>query len=336
MFLSDNATGAHPAILAAIANANDGQAPGYGADAFTQAAVAQLRDIFETDCAVFLTPTGTAANALSLAALCPPWGAVVAHRHAHIVEDEGGAPEFFTGGAKLVLIDGAHAKIAPDVLQAELGKYSRAWVHGAQPFAVSISNLSESGAAYRADDVAALGAVCAKAGVKLHMDGARFANALASGRDSPAAMTWRAGVKLLSFGATKNGALGVDAVVAFDADAAQTLPHLRKRAGHMLSKHRFLGAQMQAYLQDGLWLKLARHANLMAHSLAHALTKKGAELLHPVDGNEVFARLASDLAARLRAKGCAFYPWAPDGPESFRFVTAWSTDETAIAVVDQA
>jgi threonine aldolase len=331
MFLSDNASGAHPAILNALIEANPGQAPGYGADAFTQSAAARLKEIFETDCEVFLTPTGTAANALSLAALTPPWGAVACHRHAHIAEDEAGAPEFFTGGAKLLLIEGDHAKLTPAALDHELSRYSRAWVHGAQPFAVSISNLSESGAAYRAAEIAAIGQVCRKRGVKLHMDGARFANALVSGADSPADLTWKAGVSLLSFGATKNGALGVDAVVSFDAEASKALPHLRKRAGHMLSKHRFLGAQMDAYLKDDLWLLLARHANVCAQALAGQLRSLGGELLHPIDGNEVFARLTSTAVERLKAAGCAFYPWAPDGRDAFRFVAGWASDPDAIA-----
>jgi threonine aldolase len=333
MFLSDNAVGAHPTILQALIEANDGPAPGYGADRWTQEASERLHAIFETDAAVYLTPSGTAANALSLASVCPPWGAVLCHRHAHIIEDEAGAPEFFTGGAKLIGIDGAHAQLTPDALSAEADRYSRAWVHGAQPFVVSISNLSESGAAYRAGAVSALGAVCRERGLALHMDGARFANALVSGADTPAAVTWRAGVDLLSFGATKNAALGVDAVISFSQTANVALAHLRKRAGHMMSKHRYLGAQMAAYLRDGLWLTLARHANAQAQALQAALRAKGAEILHPVDGNEVFARLDEGLEVGLRRAGCQFYAWAPDGARSFRFVTSWSTSDSDIAAV---
>jgi threonine aldolase len=169
--------------------------------------------------------------------------------------------------------------------------------------------------------------------VKLHMDGARFANALVSGKDSPAQLTWKSGVSLLSFGATKNGALGVDAVISFDAEATAVLPHLRKRAGHMLSKHRFLGAQMDAYLKDDLWLDLARHANACAQALAPKLKALGAEILHPLDGNEVFARLAPPAVEQLRAAGCAFYPWGPDGPDAYRFVTGWASDPVAIAAL---
>lgn len=333
MFLSDNAAGAHPDILQAIVDANDGVAPGYGADAATQAATARLQALFETECAVFLTPTGTAANALALASVTPPWGAVVCHMHAHIAEDEAGAPEFFTGGAKLILAPGDHGLLDAETLDATLSRYSRAWVHGAQPFAVSISNLSESGAAYTVEDVRALGAVCRRHGVRLHMDGARFANALLHSGASAADLTWRAGVDLLSFGATKNGALGVDAIISFDADATKALPHLRKRGGHMLSKHRFLGAQMNAYLRDDLWLDLARHANAAAQILKTRLTDLGASILHPVHGNEVFARLDAQTAQTLRDKGCAFYAWTPDGPDAYRFVTSWRTHADELASV---
>lgn len=336
MFISDNAVGAHPAILQALLDANHGAAPGYGADRWTQEAVEHLRAIFATDVQVYLTPTGTAANALSLAAVCPPWGAILCHRHAHIKEDEAGAPEFFTGGAKLIGLDGKHAQLTASALAAEADRYSRAWVHGAQPFAVSISNLSECGAAYRAGDIAALGVTCRDRALALHMDGARFANALVSGNDSPADLTWRSGVDLLSFGATKNGALGVDAVLSFSPSASASLPHLRKRAGQLLSKHRFLGAQMAAYLRHDLWLTLARHANAQAQALQDALIRKGVEILHPVDGNEVFARLDEGLEQRLRGAGCQFYEWAPDGARGFRFVTSWATDDTAIAAVQRA
>lgn len=331
MFASDNAAPAHPAIMAALAAANAGLSPSYGADAWTARAEALLRETFETDCAVLLVPTGTAANALSLAALVPPWGAVIAHRHAHIVQDEAGAPEFYTGGAKVLLVDGPASKIEPAALDAEASRYDRAWVHGAQPFAVSISQASESGAVYTPQEIAALSAVCRARGLKLHMDGARFANALARTGARAGDLTWRAGVDVLSFGATKNGALAAEAVVCFDAEAARALPHLRKRAGHLLSKHRYVAAQMAAYLEEGLWLSLAAHANAMAEALAAALSDAGAAIVHPVEANAVFARLAPGQSAALRAAGVAFHPWAPDGPGAHRFVCAWSTTAEDIA-----
>lgn len=336
MFASDNAAPAHPAVLEALARANTGAAPSYGADEWTKRAEALLRETFETDCTVLLVATGTAANALSLAALTLPWGAVITHRRAHIVEDEAGAPEFYTGGAKLLLIDGDHGKITPGALKAEAGKYARQWVHGAQPFAVSISQATESGTVYTPGEVDALSEVCRSSGLKLHMDGARFANALVSTNATPADLTWKAGVDMLSFGATKNGALCVEAIVCFDAAAATQLPHLRKRAGQLFSKHRVLGAQMAAYLEGGLWLDLARHSNAMARSLSDVLVKAGGELAHPVDANEVFARLDEKAASALRAAGAAFHPWATDGADVYRFVASWATGDADIDVCRKA
>jgi threonine aldolase len=333
-FASDNAAPAHPKVLEAIARANSGAAPSYGGDDWTKAAEAALRDVFETDCAVFLVATGTAANALALAALTPPWGAVMCHRHAHIAVDEAGAPEFYTGGAKLLLLDGPSGKITPAALAIEADRHSRANVHGAQPFAVSITQATECGASYGAAEIAALGEACRARGLKLHMDGARFANACAFTGACPADLTWRAGVDVLSFGATKNGALAAEAIVCFDAAAAQALPHLRKRAGHLVSKHRLLGAQMAAYLADDLWLQLARHANAMAVKLAAVLTRSGAEMLHPVEANEVFMRMSDDLVHQLKARGAAFYPWEADGPMSHRFVASWATTDADIASLE--
>lgn len=337
MFASDNTAPVHPAILAAIAEANVGHAPSYAVDAWTEAAVRQVREaVAHPNAAVLFVASGTVANAIALAALTPPWGAVLCHRHAHIAEDEAGAPEFFTGGAKLLLIDGPSGKLTPEALDREAGKYSRAWVHGAQPFAVSITQASECGAAYRPDEVAALSAVCRARGLKLHMDGARFANAVVSTGATPADLTWRAGVDILSFGATKNGALAAEAIVCFDPAAAEALPHLRKRAGAMLSKHRFLGAQMGAYLRDGLWLSLAAHANAMAAELAEVFAAAGCALAHPVEANEVFVRLTPSQVEALKAAGAQFYAWETDGPDVHRFVTSWVTQAEEIAAVRTA
>jgi threonine aldolase len=330
MYASDNAAPAHPAILDALARANSGIAPSYGADDWTKRAEASLREIFETDCAVLLVATGTAANALSLAALTPPWGAVITHRHAHIVEDEAGAPEFYTGGAKMLLVDGAHGKITPDTLRSEASKHSRQWVHGAQPFAVSISQATETGAVYTPLEVGALSEVCRAANLKLHMDGARFANAVASTGATPAELSWKAGVDVLSFGATKNGALCAEAIVCFDPAAAAQLPHLRKRSGHLFSKHRVLGAQMAAYLEGGLWLELARHSNACARDLSDVLTRAGGVLAHPVDANEVFVRLDGACVTALRSAGVAFHAWATDGADTYRFVASWATSDADI------
>lgn len=334
-FISDTTAPVHPRIMEAIVAANGGVAPSYGADPWTRRAVARIREVFETDCAVFLVATGTAANALALAALTPSWGAVLAHREAHIVLDEAGAPEFYTGGARLILLDGDHARIAPEALETEAARYARGNVHGLQPFTVSISQMTESGSVYTPTEVAAISAVCRKRGLKLHMDGARFANALVAVGATPAELSWKAGVDVLSFGASKNGALNVEAIVCFDADAAAQLPHLRKRAGHLIAKHRWLGAQMEAYLADDLWLHSARHANAMAARLAAVLQRAGCELVHPLHGNAFFVRLDAHLTERLGAAGVALYRWMTDGPDVYRFVTSWATTEDDLAVCER-
>lgn len=336
MFASDNAAPAHPAILEALGHVNAGVAPSYGADEWTKRAEGMLREVFETDCAVLLVPTGTAANALSLAALTPPWGAVITHRHAHIVLDEAGAPEFYMGGAKLLHVDGPHAKIDAEALKTETARHRREWVHGAQPFAVSISQVTESGGVYEAGEIAAIAEICRGRGLKLHMDGARFANAVIATGASPAALSWKAGVDVLSLGATKNGALGVEAIVSFDPAAAAQLPHLRKRAGHLFSKHRYLAAQMVAYLEGGRWLELAKASNASAKALGEVLTSAGATFVHPIDANMIFARVDDDIAEKLRKAGAAFHPSAVDGPGAYRFVTSWMTSAADIEACRRA
>lgn len=328
-FSSDTAAPAHPAILEAMLAAASGPAPSYGADAWTAAAHAALRDVFETDLDVWLVSSGTAANALALATLCPPHGSILCHAEAHIERDERGAPEFFTGGGKLSLLGGAHARIDLGELRTRLAANRRDFVHETPAHVLSLSNLTESGAAYRSSEVAERAALGREAGLAVHLDGARLANALVSTGATPADMTWRAGVDVLSFGATKNGGLGCEAIVLFGAarDRIGDLKVRAKRAGHMPPKMRFLGAQMTAYLKDGLWLQLARQANASATKLAQALTAAGAELAHPVDGNEVFANLPPGLDERLKLAGVAFYPWI-DG--SHRFVCSWATESQEI------
>jgi threonine aldolase len=335
-FASDNSAPAHPKILQALEAANYGAAPSYGADMWTARAEALLREVFERDCAIFLVPTGTAANALALAAMCPPWGAVICHEHAHIARDEAGAPEFYTGGAKLLTVPGPHAKLTAEALAEEAGRWSRAWVHGAQPFVAAITQASECGASLTAGETAALSSECRRFGLKLFMDGARFANAAAFTRQSPADLTWRAGVDAVAFGATKNGALACEALIVFDEAAARALPHLRKRAGHLFSKHRLLSAQMCSYLADGLWLSLAAHANAMAARLAAAFTARGLTIVHPVEANAVFVRLPEPIAAALKAKGAVFYPWTADGADVYRFVTSWATAAEEVAALEEA
>jgi threonine aldolase len=333
-FSSDTAAPVHPAILEALAEANSGPAPSYGADRWTAAAKKALSEVFETDLDMWLTPSGTAANALALSLVCPPHGAIACHEEAHIERDERGAPEFFTGGAKLALLPGAHAKIDLAALKARLHASRPEFVHEVPVCALSLSNLTESGAAYTASEIAERAALGRAHGF-VHLDGARFANALVTTGASPAELSWKAGVNLMSFGATKNGAIGCEAILLF-GEARKFAPDLMaraKRAGHMPPKMRFLAAQMTAYLKDGLWLNLARRSNASASRLAGNLVKAGGQLAHPVDGNEVFCRLPPGAADRLAAAGAAFYSW-PDG--SHRFVCSWATLESDIERVAEA
>ena len=331
-FSSDTAAPAHPAILEAMMAASKGAAPSYGADPWMAAAHKALREVFETDLDIWLVPSGTAANALALATLCPPHGAILCHAEAHIERDERGAPEFFTGGGKLALLPGQHARIDLPALQQKLAVNRHDFVHETPAHVLSLTNLTESGAAYRPIEIAERAGLARDAGLAVHLDGARLANALVSTGATPAEMTWRAGVDVLCFGATKNGAVGCEAIILFGA-ARQRLMDIKvraKRAGHMPPKMRFFGAQMAAYLKDGLWLDLARRANTWATRLADALTRAGAELAHPCDGNEVFVRLPPGVAEKLSTAGATFYPWI-DG--SYRFVCSWSTEPSEIDAV---
>jgi threonine aldolase len=267
-------------------------------------------EVFERDVAVFLVATGTAANALALSTAVPPWGLCVCHREAHIMEDECGAPEFFMHGAKVVGLDGEGAKIAATGLAAYLSGLGR-HVKQMPPKALSISQATECGLVYGLDEIEALGQVCREHGLRLHMDGARFANALVALGCTPAEMTWKAGVDLLSFGATKNGCFAAEAIVVFDPDLAETLHYRRKRAGHLLSKGRFLAAQFEGYFQGGHWLQNARHANAMAKRLATGLTAlPGVRLAWPCEANEVFAILPRALDKASRAAGAVYHPWS--------------------------
>jgi threonine aldolase len=334
-FSSDTAAPAHPAILEALAEANAGAEPSYGADRWIGLARERLAETFETDVEMWLVPSGTAANALSLSLACPPHGAILCHAEAHIERDERGAPEFYTGGAKLSLLPGAHGKIDLGALRTRLDASRPGFVHETPACALSLSNLTECGTAYTVAEVEERAALAASHG-PVHLDGARFANALVSTGARPADMSWRAGVNLMSFGATKNGALGCEAILLF-GEARRLAPDLMaraKRSGHMPPKMRFLGAQMAAYLKDGLWLDLARRANASARRLADILISAGkGRLAHPLDGNEVFVDIEPDVAERLRAAGAGFYPWAG---KTHRFVCSWATTEAEIAAVGKS
>ena len=329
-FASDNTAGISPEILAALAAANDGAVGSYGADPITARLEAKLAQLFEHEVAVFPVATGTAANALALAAVTPPWGAVLCHPLAHIACDEANAPEFYTGGAKLVPVPGADGKLAvadlAALLPGDLGN-----VHHAQPAAISLTQATECGTVYRPAEIAGISALAHRHGLAVHMDGARFANALVHVGASPADLTWRAGVDVLSFGATKNGALGAEAIVFFDPARARDLPFRRKRAGHLFSKMRFLSAQLEAYVTDDLWLRNGRHANAAAARLAKGLTAlPGVRLRHPVEANELFVELPETVISGLSAAGAQFFRW--EGPTStcIRLVTAWNTREADV------
>ncbi len=325
-FGSDNAAGVHPGVLAALADVAGPAARAYDSDRWSEALDGAFSDLFGTACRVFAVPSGTAANGLSLAALVPPWGGIWCETNAHVEVDEAGAVGFFTHGASLLHVAGRHGKLTVDALR-EAAARRRGDVHQVQPAALTLTQATESGTVYAPAEVAALGDWAKRHGLGVHMDGARFANAVAHLGCHPGDVTWRAGVDILSFGFIKNGGLSAEAVVAFSADVAQTLPVRRKRAGMMPSKGRFAAAQLLALLTDGRWLSNARAANAGARRIAAAVPVR---LLHPCEANELFVRLAPAERAALRARGFDFYDWELDGPEAARFVVRW--DQTADAI----
>jgi len=327
-FFSDNAAAAHPKVIEAIAASNRLDTA-YDGDAWSGRLDGAFSELFDRQVRAFWVATGTAANCLGLAALCPPYRAILCHRDAHIEVDEAGAPGFFTGGAKLVLLDGPGAKVTPTMAAAAC-EAIRDDVHQVQPAVISLTNATEYGLVYRAAEVAALGDLAKARGLRLHMDGARFANALATTGESPADVTWRAGVDVLSFGFTKNGGLNAEAIVLFDTSLADEVAVRRKRAGHLLSKGRVLAAQILALLEDGLWLDNARAANAAAQALAAAASDR---LVYPVEANELFVRATDEEAAALTAQGFDFYEW---GPGQIRLVTSWDSDAHSVAKLASA
>ncbi len=325
-FQSDNAAAPCAEVLAAIAAAAPAQAAGYDGDDWSARLDAAFGELFGAPCTVLPVVTGTAANALALATMVPPYGAVVCHDEAHIQIDECGAPGFFTGGASLMLVPGAGGKLTPAGIAAALAPH-RGDVHQVQVRALSLTQATEAGTVYTADELAALGDVARRQGWRVHLDGARFANAVAHLGCHPGDISWRAGVDILSFGTIKNGGLSAEAIVVFAADLVADLRFRRKRAGQMPSKGRFQAAQLLAMLDDGVWLRNARAANAGAARLAAAA---GDRLLHPVEANEVFVKLRAGEPARLRALGFGFYDWGAAGSDEARFVVAWDTPAAAI------
>ena len=327
-FFSDNAAAAHPAVIDAIAAANRLDTA-YDGDEYSKRLDGAFSDLFEREVRALWVTTGTAANCLALAALCPPYGAIVCHRDAHIENDEAGAPGFFTHGAKLMLVDGPGAKVAPGAVEEAIGRI-RKDVHQVQPRALSITNATEYGLVYTASEVAALGEIAKRHALGFHMDGARFANAIVATGNSPADVTWRAGVDALSFGFVKNGGLNAEALVLFDTALADEIAVRRKRAGHLLSKGRMLAAQILAMLEGDLWLANGRAANAAAQTIAQAA---GERLVHPVEANEIFLRVTPGEAALLRQQGFDFYDWAPG---EIRLVTSWDQQGEAVERLAQA
>jgi threonine aldolase len=325
-FTSDNAAGVHPDILAAVARAGNGPAVAYGSDDLTIGTEASIRKVFEApEARAYLVATGTAANALALACLCPPWSTVYAHHDSHIQNDECAAPEFYTGGSKLTLLGGDDARIDAAELVEKLRTTAPHDVHNVQKGALSISQATELGAVYSLDQIARLADIAHMAGIDVHMDGTRFANAITRLGCTPAEASWKAGVDILCLGATKNGAMAAEAVVIFNPEKAWEFELRRKRGGHLFSKMRFVAAQMDAYLKHGLWLAMAEHSNTMADRLAAGLaTAPGCKVLNTVEANMIFAEIPLAAHRRLQAEGARYYPAKAgqdeDGPDNTPYV----------------
>jgi threonine aldolase len=345
-FRSDNTAGASEKVLAALIAANGGPQTAYGNDEITARVEKRLCEVFERDLAMFLVASGTAANSLALACVTPPWGAVLCHAESHIAKDECGAPEFFSGGAKLVELPGIGCKLKPETVAGQIARMPSS-VHAVQPAALSISQATECGMIYSPDEIAALAEIAHEHRLAMHMDGARFANALVSLGCTPAEMSWKAGIDILSFGATKNGCLAAEAVIFFDKAKAAEMSRRRKRSGHTLSKGRLLAAQMEAYLDDGHWLDLAKRANEAAGHLERTLlTLPGVRIGWKRQANEVFPIIPDRLHQRLAGAGAVYHPWSPDwlppdvmpraAETLYRFVTSFRTSSAEIEALAAA
>lgn len=331
-FYSDNTATAAPEILAAVLEVNKGHTIAYGSDPWTDRLDEVFSKFFGTPVRAFAVATGTAANSLSIATLSPPWGAIYAQQDAHIAVDECGAPQFFSGGAQLALLPGEQGKLNSELIRAAIDRHP-ADVHTVQPAVVSITQATELGTAYRPSEIAAISKLAHERGVKVHMDGARFANAVAFLDCHPGDVTWRAGVDVLSFGATKNGALAAEAVVFFDPELVRDFEFRRKRAGHLLSKSRYVSAQLLAYVETGVWQRNARRANGFAQRIGQAA---GSALLHPVEANEVFLQLGAAGKERLRKAGFEFYDWGAAASGEARFVASWDQRVEDVTALTEA
>ena len=311
-FASDNWAGAHPKIAESLARHSAGFSAAYGSSDLDRKVEQRFSEIFERDVAVFFVGTGTAANSLSLSAMSRPGGVAFYHREAHAIEDEGGAPEFLSGGSRLCPVDGPLGRMAPEALEKAIARFPPEFVHAGRPTAVSITQATEIGTVHGLDQIRAIADICRAHDLPLHMDGARFANALVSLDVSPAEMTWKQGVDVLSFGGTKNGCWCAEAVVFFDPARAADFAFIRKRAAQLFSKSRFIAAQFEAYFEDGLWLEIAHHSNAMARRLKqHIEASSGARLGWEPQANEVFPIIKQAMAEKLKDAGAVFYPWHP-------------------------
>jgi threonine aldolase len=326
-FGSENTAPVHPAVVEAVVRANAGFATNFEAEAWTERALGKLKHFFGCDLAAFTVSTGTAANAIALGALVKPYGTILCHWDAHIETDECGAPEMFTFGARQVPLAGAHGKLDPAALEAHLKAARWGVVHALQPAALSLTQLTEAGTAYTPAEIAELTGIARRYGLVVHMDGARFANAVAALGCSPADVTWKAGVDVITLGTTKSGTFGAEVIVAFNPDHAQAISFLRKRSGHFAPKSRFLAAQVETYLDNDLWLTNAQHANAAAAHMSSSLAKlPGVEIVHPTQGNEVFAAMPAAMTEAITAAGCKFQrDWRHD-PAHHRFVLSWAAD----------
>ena len=327
-FASDNVAGACPEVLDAIVKANDGIAAPYGNDEWSTNLQNKFSEIFEKDVIVYPTASGTASNALALSVLTPVFGNIYCHRLSHINTDECGAPEFYTGGAKLVTLKGVNGKITPEELSDNIGGVGI--VHHTQPSVVSITQLSETGEVYQLDEISTIAETAHKHNLKMHMDGARFANALVSLGVTPAEMTWKSGIDVLSFGATKNGCIAAEAIIFFKPELVGNLPFLLKRSGHLLSKMRFVSAQLDAYISNEVWLRNAKHANKMGKKLSEGLSlNPNIELTYPTQANEVFAKFPRSIIEHLNSEGYKMNEDELDG-KAVRLVAAWNTESSDV------
>lgn len=329
-FASDNGSACPAPVMEALLRANSGTAMPYGNDEVTARVTKTIREIFEApEAAVHFVATGTVANALALATLTPPWGAIFCHEMAHVYHDECAAPEFYSQ-AKLIPVPGPDARMSPEALEAAILGQTKGSVHSVQPGAVTLTDVTELGTLLTPARIAPLAAIARAHDLPVHLDGARFANALAASGATPAEMTWKSGVDAVSFGGTKGGLMGAEAVIFFDPKHSWEFQLRRKRGGHLFSKGRYLAAQFEGWLENGLWLDLARHANAMTARLTAGLAAiPGVALAHPAEANISFVTLPEASHARLKAAGATYYQ---QGAGLARLVTSWATTE---AEVDQ-